>query len=141
MAITTAKGTIVNLGNAASPSSYAAIGQIRSITGSTTKADIVDITTHDTAGNAHKKLAVLVDYGDFSFEINFDKADATHAFTTGLWSLLVALTKRGYQCIFPNSAGTMLFDAYVNQHEFNAPVNNVLGAKIMLTITDALSAS
>lgn len=140
MAITTAKGTVISLGNAASPSSYGAIGQIRSITGPTTKADVVDITTHDTAGNAHKKLAVLADYGDLSFEINFDTADSTHAFTTGMWSLLVALAKRGYKTTFPNAAGTLTFDAYVNQHEFNAPVNNVLSTKIMLTITDALSA-
>src|SRR5690348_10456106 len=111
MAITTAKGTVIKMGSSGGSSAGAGsgIGQIRSITGPTTKADIVDITTHDTAGNAHKKLAVLVDYGDLSFEINFDSSDSTHAFTTGLWNNLINLTKVPYKVIFPNSAGVMDF--------------------------------
>jgi predicted secreted protein len=141
MAITTAKGTQIQLGDAASPSTFATIGQVRSITGPTTKPHIVDITTHDTAGFWRKKLAVLIDAGETSFEVNFDKADATHAFTTGLWSLLVALTKRGYKLLFPSTAGQMLFSAYVGDHSFAAPVDNVLSAKISLAITDAITAS
>lgn len=143
MAITTAKGTIIQLGDDDDDanSSGTGIGQIRSITGPTTKADIVDITTHDTAGNAHLKLAVLVDSGDLSFDINFDSADTTHAFGTGLWYMMVNLYKRRYRVIFPNSAGTLKFHAYVNQHEFAAPVNNVLSAKIMLTVAQNIVAA
>jgi predicted secreted protein len=139
MAITTAKGTAIKLGDAASPSTYATIGQVRSITGP--KPHIVDITTHDTAGFWRKKLAVLIDAGDVSFEINFDKADVTHAFTTGLWSLMAALTKRGYQLLFPSTAGTMSFAAYIGDHSFAAPVDNVLSVKISLAITDAITAT
>lgn len=141
MAITTAKGSQMKLGDAASPSTYATIGQVRSIAGPTVKPNVVDVTTHDTSGYWRKKIAVLIDPGEATFEINLDKADTTHAFSTGLWSLLVALTKRGYELIFPNSAGTLLFDAYVGSHEFSAPVDNVLTAKITLAITDAITAS
>jgi predicted secreted protein len=141
MAITTAKGTVCSLGNAASPTSYAAIGQVRSIAGPTVKPHIVDITTHDTAGYWRKKLAVLIDPGDATFEVNLDAADATHAFLTGLWSLMIALTKRGYKIVFPNAAGTLTFAGYVGSHEFSAPVDNVLTAKIQLAITDAIVAS
>lgn len=142
MAITTAKGTQVKLGNAASPSSYSTIGQVRSIDGPTVKPNIVDITTHDTSGYWRKKLAVLIDPGEMTFDVNLDTADATHAFTTGLWNLMTNLTKRGYQVIFPNSAGTLtLAGAYVSSHAFSAPVDNVLGAKIGLALTDAITAS
>lgn len=140
MAITTAKGTILALGDAASPSTYSTIGQVRSIAGPTTKAQIVDITTHSTTGYWRQKLAVLIDPGDASFEINFDSADSTHAFATGLWNLFVNLTQRGYRMTFPNSAGLLHFDAYVGQHEFAVPVDNVLSAKIMLAITNAIGA-
>lgn len=141
MAITTAKGTQVKLGDAASPPTYSTIGQVRSIAGPTVKPQIVDITTHDTAGYWRRKLAVLIDPGDATFEINLDTADASHSFVTGLWSLMTGLTKRAYQLIFPNGVGTLAFLAYVGSHEFSAPVDNVLGAKIQLAITDAVEAS
>ena len=141
MAITTAKGTVIGLGDSASPSTYGTIGQVRSITGPTTKPNVVDVTTHDTPGYWRRKIAVLIDPGDVSFEVNFDKTDATHSFTTGLWFLMIGLLKRGFKITFPNSAGTLTFDGYVGQHEFTAPVDNVLAAKMMLAITDAITAT
>ena len=141
MAITTAKGTAVKMSDTGSPLTFATIGQVRSISGPTVKPTVVDITAHDTTGYWRKKLAVLIDAGELSFEINFDKADGTHAFTTGLWSRMVLLAKESFQTIFPNSAGTLAFSAYVGGHEFTAPVDNVLGAKITLAITDAITAT
>lgn len=125
MAITTAKGTVLKmLTTWVSGGSYTtAIGQVRSITGPTVKPKIVDITTHDTPGFWARKLAVLIEAGDISFEINFDKADATHSFTTGMWNQLVGLVKTGLQMTFPNSAGTLVFPGYVAQHEFAVPVD------------------
>src|SRR5713226_1247513 len=106
--IQSAKGTVLKLSDVASPVAYAAISQVRSITGPTVKPKIVDITTHDSPGFWARKLAVLIEPGDISFEINFDKTDATHAFTTGMWNQMVGLTKSGLQMIFPApaSAGT-----------------------------------
>jgi len=142
MAITTAKGTILQLAtNLTSPLTLVGnIGQVRSITGPTTKPHIVDITTHDTPGFWRSKLAVLVDPGDISFEINFNKADATHAYTTGMWYFMVQLLEVGLRMIFPNSAGQLTMDAYVGQHEFNVPVDNVLAAKLQFAITGAITA-
>jgi predicted secreted protein len=139
--ITTAKGTILSLSDAASPLSYSAIGQVRSISGPTVKPKTVDITTHDTPGYWMRKLAVLIDPGDISFEVNFDKTDATHSFTAGMWNQLVGLIKSGLKMVFPNTAGTLTFLGYLGQHEFNVPVDNVLSAKIQIAITDAITAT
>ena len=139
--ITTAKGTILSLSDTASPLSYSAIGQVRSISGPTVKPKIVEITTHDTPGFWSRKLAVLIDAGDISFEVNFDKADATHSFTTGMWKQLVGLIESGLRMVFPNTAGTLTFLGYLGQHEFNVPVDNVLSAKIQIAITDAITAA
>lgn len=139
--ITTAKGTILSLSDTASPLSYSAIGQVRSISGPTVKPKIVEITTHDTPGFWSRKLAVLIDAGDISFEVNFDKADATHSFTTGMWKQLVGLIESGLRMVFPNTAGTLTFLGYLGQHEFNVPVDNVLSAKIQIAITDAITAT
>ena len=143
MAITTAKGTVIKMLNTwVSGGSYsAAISQVRSITGPTVKPKMVDVTTHDTPGYWARKIAVLIEAGDISFEVNFDHSDASHAFTTGMWNQMVGLIKTGLQMVFPNSAGTLTFPGYIGQHEFNVPVDNVLAAKIQFAITDAITAS
>lgn len=141
MAITTAKGTTMEISDNASPLVYAAIGQVRSIAGPTVKPNIVDVTTHDTPGFWRRKIAVLIEAGTVSFDVNFDAADATHAFSTGMWNQMVGLVKSGFRNVFPNSAGTLLYLGYIGQHEFAAPVDNVLTAKIQLAITDDIQAS
>lgn len=136
MAITTAKGTQLLVGALTSPHNFATIAQCRSFSGPTVKPDIVDITTHDTPGFWRRTLAVLISAGTVSFDMNFDAAEATHAFATGLWSYMTALAKKSYEMIFPNAAGELDFDGYVGQHEFAAPVDNVLMAKLQIAITD-----
>ena len=140
MAITTAKGTILNISDSASPYTLAPISQVRSITGPTVKPKIVDITTHDTPGYWARKLAVLNEAGEVSFEINFDHLAATHAFATGMWAQLVGLIKNEFSMVFPNAAGTLTMTGYVGQHEFMVPVDNVLAVKIQFALTDAITA-
>lgn len=141
MAITTAKGTLVQVGDGASPEVFTTIGQVRSITGPSTTATIVDVTTHSTAGNWMEKLAVLLDPGNIEFPINFDAADATHAFATGLWADFVALQLRNYKVVLAGSAGVLAAAAYVSSHAFDIPVDNVLSARIALAIDGAIAAT
>ena len=133
--ITTAKGTILSISDTASPPTYAAISEVRSISGPTVKPKIVDITTHDTQGFWMRKLSVLLDPGEVSFETNYDSTDATQAFTTGMWSQMIALTLNAFKMVFPNSAGTLAMLGYVAQHEFMAPVDNVLAVKFQFALT------
>ncbi len=139
MAITTAKGTQLLVGSLVSPFNFGAIAQCRSFAGPTVKPIIQKITTHDTPGFWERSLAVLIDPGTVSFDMNFDVAEATHNFATGLWSYMTALAKKAFEMIFPNSAGELDFDGYVSQHEFAAPVDNVLMAKLQIAITDAIT--
>jgi hypothetical protein len=98
MAIRSAKGTLMKLGNGASPEVFTTITQVRSIAGPTTKATVQDVTTHSTSGNWMEKLATLIDPGTLSFPINYDKTDTAHAFSTGMWNLLTGLTQKNYRC-------------------------------------------
>jgi len=141
MAITTAKGTTMEMSDIASPPTYAPISQVRSISGPTVKPSTVDITTHDTPGFWRRVITTLISAGTVSFDMNFDHDDATHAFTTGLWNQMVNLTLSGFRNVFPNGAGTLVYQGYVGQHEFAVPVDNVLMAKIQIAITDEITAS
>lgn len=139
--ITTAKGTIFSLSDVASPPTYVSVTQVRSITGPTVKPKIVDVTAHSTPGFWNAKLAVLIDGGDVSFELNYDSTDASQAFMTGFWNQMVGLTLSGFKMVFPNSAGTLKYEGYVAQHEFSAPVDNVLSVKLQTAITGPITAS
>lgn len=139
MAIRSAKGTLIKKGNGASPQVYSAIGQVRSIAGPTTKSIVQDVTTHSTSGNWMEKLATLIDPGTFSAPANYDKADLTHAFATGLWNDLINLTVATYRIVFPASIGYLQMSAYVTGHSFDAPVDNVLRVNLEWTINGSIS--
>lgn len=139
--ITTAKGTILSLSDVASPPTYVSVSEVRSITGPTVKPKIVDVTAHSTPGFWNAKLAVLIDGGDVSFELNYNSTDASQAFMTGFWNQMIGLTLSGLKMVFPNSAGTLTWTGYVAQHEFSAPVDNVLAVKMQIAITGAITAS
>lgn len=141
MAIRSAKGTLQKIGDGASPEVFGTIGQVRSISGPTTKASVQDVTTHSTTGNWMEKLAVLIDPGTISFPINYDPADAAHAFATGMWADMIALARTNFTTTFPASMGTMAYAAYLTGHAFAIPVDNVLQATIELTISGAITAS
>ena len=139
--ITTAKGTVLSLSDVASPATYASVTQVRSITGPTVKPKIVDVTAHSSPGFWNQKLAVLIDGGDVSFEVNYDPTDASLAFLTGFWNQMIGLTLSALKMVFPNAAGTLKWDGYVAQHEFSAPVDNVLTVKMQIAITNDIIAT
>ena len=134
MAIFSAKNTLFQIGSAASPPTYTTVGEVRSISGPTTSAEIVDVTTHSLLGYWRKKLAVLLDPGEISFPMNYDPADALHAFAAGLWFLFINLITRDMKMLFPSAAGNLVFEGQVMRHEFDAPVDNVLGVNVGISI-------
>lgn len=141
MAIRSAKGTLQQIGDGASPEVFTTISQVRSIAGPTTKATVQDVTTHSTSGNWMEKLATLIDPGDNSFAINYDSTDAKHMFASGLWFLLINLTTKNHRTVLPASIGYFVYAAYVTQHAFDLPVDNVIRANIQLTINGAITAA
>lgn len=141
MAVRSAKGTLQQKGDGASPEVFGTIGQVRSITGPSTKATVQDVTTHSTSGNWMEKVAVLIDPGTVGFNINFDKSDATHAFATGLWADLIGLVSRHWKTVMPGSSGTLAYTGYVTSHSFTLPVDNVIQAAIEIAINGAITAT
>lgn len=128
MAIRSAKGTLQKIGDGASSETFSTVGQVRSIAGPTTTATVQDVTTHSTSGNWMERLATLIDPGSLSFAINYDSADATHQFATGMWADMIALTVRNFQTVFPASIGQLAYASYITGHGFDCPVDNVLQA-------------
>jgi hypothetical protein len=141
MAITTAKGTTLGIGDGASPEVFSSMGQLRAFSQSGPTATVQDITTHSTSANWMDKLGTLLDGGSVSGPINYNSTDATHAFSTGIWDDLVNLTVRNIRITFPNSNGTLDMGGYFSSHAFDFPVDNVLQANMEFAVTGAITAA
>jgi len=139
MAIRSAKGTAWKNGDGASPEVFSTVGEMRSFSQSGPTATVQDVTAHDTSGNWMAKLATLLDPGTISGLINYDNTDATHAFATGIWADLIALTNRNVQIVFPASMGQLDMGGYYSNHSFDFPVDNVLAANIEFAVSGAIS--
>jgi hypothetical protein len=86
-----------------------------------------------------EKLATLIDPGNMSFAMNWDSADSTHAFATGLWNLLINLTERNQKTVFPGSNGTLDYSGYITGHGFDLPVDNVIQINVEVAINGAIT--
>lgn len=138
MAVNTAKGTVWKNGDGTSPEVFTAIGQLRAYSQSGPTATVQDVSNHDT-GNWGEQLATILNPGTVSGPVNYDKADATHAFATGVWNDLVNLTLRNIQIIFAGSQGQLDMGGYYSGHSFDFPPDNVLQANIEFAVSGEIS--
>lgn len=137
-----AKGTAIYKGDGASPENFTPVGNLKTITGPGIQVTTVDTTTHSTDGFWREMAAVLLGGGKVSFGVNFDPADETLAFSTGLYDDMVNLRESNYQLRFPPSdtSNSMLaFKGFVTGHPFTFPVDNVIEASIEITVDGAIT--
>jgi len=141
MAIRSAKGTLFKIGDGASPEVFSTVAQMRSISGPSATGVKQDITTHSTSGNWMESAVVLLDPGTIGFPANYDSAEATHAFTTGIWNKFINLTPFNSVVDFPSTIGYLYQRVYTMGHSFDAPVDNILGVNFEFAITGAITAT
>ena len=141
MAIRSAKGTLFKIGDGASPEVFGTVAQMRSISGPSATGVKQDITTHSTAGNWMEAAVVLLDPGTIGFPCNYDSAETTHAFTTGIWNRFINLTPQNAVVDFPLTIGYLYFNCYTMGHSFDAPVDNILAVNMEFAITGAITAA
>lgn len=131
-----ANGTLLQIGDGATPTeAFTTIAEVKTIGGPTLSARMQEVI-HHSGGGWVDKLAILLDAGDVSFEINFIPTDATHSYAAGLLKDFYNKTRRNFKLIFPDAGTTTWqFAAFVSEFESNAPSDNVLTASVTLTVT------
>lgn len=113
---------------------YAAIGQVKDISGPSMSKDTVDVTTHDSANRYREKLSSLKDGGQVSFELEWDPEDAAQQA-----DLLTAFegTAAYYFKLITTSANThgYAFQAHVIEFSPSTPVEGSNRASVTLEVT------
>lgn len=131
-------GTLLKIGDGGGTEVFTTIAEVKDISGPSFSADTVELTTHSSSGAWKEKLPTLLDAGEITLDINFIPTNATQSQSTGLLRDFKNRTKRNFQLVWPDVGGTTwAFSAYVTGFEPSAPVDDLLGASVTLTITGA----
>jgi predicted secreted protein len=118
------------------PGTFTALANITNIKPYAEKADIIDVTAHDSAGDYREKIVGALDAGQCVLEMNYDPAAATHAW---LQTEFAAKAVHKYKVAWPGSANTATFNAYIVGLSPEAPYDGKLTASVTLEISGAIT--
>ena len=105
---------------------------VTNISGPGLSLDTEDVTSHDSTGAWEEVVATILRSGEFTADIVYDPAAATHKNAAGgLVADLVARTAQTYTITFSDTAATVWsFSAFVTGFEPSAPVDGALTASV-----------
>jgi predicted secreted protein len=99
------QGTILKIGDGADPEVFAAIAQVKAITGPTFDRTVIDVTTL-ASGGWKEEVGGLHVAGSLQFDINYIPQDATHNAITGLlaeYASNAVDTLHNFKLVFPDN--------------------------------------
>lgn len=99
-------GTLLKLGNGATPEEFITVAEIKTLQGFTMSADSLETTVHNTPTPWRRFVPGLSDGGELTLDINFAPQDPTHNFSSGLLSDFVNRIVRNVQVVFPDAQNT-----------------------------------
>lgn len=129
-----AKGTLLKVGDGASPEVFTTIAHVTNIPGPETSRDMMDATALDSAGGYRESIPGLRDGGEIQIEGFFDATD------TGQQALRTNLEDeeeaRNFQVVLPVAiAKQWNFTAYCNKYAPGHAVNGIAAFSATLKIT------
>jgi len=129
------EGTVLKVGNAASPEVFTAIPQIVSIDGPTSANSEKEVT--NLSSTAKEFRPGLNDHGELSMEIEWDERNAVHA---GIRTKFNARTVSNYQLIDAGSPNKRYsFTGFWKTIPQSYQPDNVVRSNAVLRITGALT--
>lgn len=127
-------GTAFQIGNGATPEVFTSIAEVVAIGGPGLAMEVVDVTSHGSAGAFREKVGGLLDGGDITLDLNFVPTAATHKEAVG--GLLYNYTQRtvnNYKLIFADATYWIL-PCLITGFTPDNPVEGKIGASVTLTV-------
>jgi predicted secreted protein len=135
-----AHGTLIKVGDAASPEAFTTILEAKDISGPGFALGTVDVTNQSSASHVREKIGSILDGGQVSFECNWKPDNATQSATAGLHYLMMQRTVRNFQIVFPFTAPvTCTFPALVTACPPSASMEGALTIAVTLEVAGAWS--
>jgi len=132
---TAAFGSLLQMGNGATPEIWTTIAEVTNISGPSLSQETVDVTSHSSSGAFREKVGGLLDGGEFTLDINFVPTGATHKEAVG--GLLYNMTARSvnnYKLLFVDTS-FWICPCLVTGFTPDMAVDGKLGAAVTLTVS------
>jgi len=131
--INTQSTKLQRLDTTVSPNAFVDIAQVVSIQGPTGSRAVIDTTT--LSSTYREKNVGIPDLGQFTFDLIFDGAEATHG-ATGLRNDFSTGTLQTFKLVLASSPEqTIEVTAYVLNFQINTQIDEVVRASVTLEIT------
>lgn len=99
------------------------------------KADVIDVTAHDSAGEVREKLAGLKDHGAVQMDLNYDDKAASHA-----WLMTNLGVAKSFRSTFPGSTPTVgTFSGFVKSVSPEIPHDNKMTCSVAIEINGVVT--
>jgi predicted secreted protein len=133
-----AQGMLIKIGNGASPQVFNTISEIKTFSGPTGSAAVIDVT--DLSSTAKEKRMGLADEGQLSFTINYIPDNTQH---TLLRTRRASRDETDFKMVFTDDSPstTWSFSAFVTGFAVSGAVDNVVEANVTLEITGSITQS
>ena len=137
-----AHGTFLKMSDMAATPVFTTIAQVIAVTPPGISRGTIDVEDHDMTGAAERLADALYKGKPVTLTIHHDPAEATHADTTGLMSVVKSGVLTNFQLIFPTAVSKQFdFAAFVTDFQPGSAEANTgkLTADIELTPSGAIT--
>lgn len=126
-------GTTIGFGTP-TPTSVANVTNISGLDGDT---EIIDVTSHDSAGRYREKIASFIDAGQLTVDINFDPSAPTHRATSGgILYLRDQGTVETWTITFPGTPShKVVFQGFVKSAGMELPFDDKMAMSLTIEVT------
>lgn len=128
-----ANGTLLKLGDGASPENFTTVPEMMKLSGPAVKFDLLDVTSHDSVGFFREYIPGLADGDNIAGDMNWRPSNAVHI---SLRTDSYARTLRNFEMVFPDATdNTVDVATYISNITPSADIGAVLKAALTVKIT------
>lgn len=117
-----AYGSVLQLGNAATPEVFTSIAEITELVPPNMSRDDIDVTSHGSSDGYREFLPGLRDGGEVSAVANWLPNNATQDETTGILESFNDNDLHNWKIILPNTIATIAFSGFLTAFEPELPL-------------------
>ncbi len=128
-----ANGTLLKIGDGASPENFTTVPEVTKLSGPAIKFDLLDATSHDSAGFFREYIPGLADGDNVAFDCNWKPSNDIHIL---LRTNSYSRTLTNFETIFPDATdNTVDYATYVQTISPKADIGTILMASGTLKVT------
>jgi predicted secreted protein len=126
------KGTLLKIGDGGSPEAFLSVGRIFNVGELAGERERIEVTTHDSPGDAKEYLGGTIDYGNQDFQYRYSPTDPGQVAVEAKFDSGEAVN---VQVVYPNGKRRSYTGIVIRYATSEAPVDGVLNGSFRLAVS------